>query len=89
MCHKEARYFLCGHRACINTMYCPNAVKTGNFCRNPPLKPAPSPPINSTCPSCHQLSTTSPAATATATAAANKYNTHHHHHPSLSYRTAT
>lgn len=52
MCHKEAKYYLCGHRALINTMYCSSAIKTGSFCRNPKLKPYPSSPINSPCQSC-------------------------------------
>lgn len=52
MCHKEAKYFLCGHRASLNTMYCRCAMTTGNVCRNPQLAPSPSPPVNSPCESC-------------------------------------
>lgn len=54
MCHRVAKYFLCGHRHSVNVMYCPHAQYSGTVCHKPPLKPIPSSPVHASCPDCLQ-----------------------------------
>lgn len=52
MCYKLAKYFLCGHKASVNVMYCDHAKYSGSVCHKPPLRPIPSQPVHTFCPDC-------------------------------------